>query len=206
VGGAFVVDNAEITALNTCQVESWAAFARNRDLTVSTTPACTINVIKPVEFSAQFQRARSGPAWLTSVTLQAKTILVPTEPAKLGVSGGTTVDLINDHVTHSFVNLPATFEVNKEVRINANAGWLHDHVANFHWLTWGASFEWDFAKSVTLVTEVFGQVGRRPFDQPAVTDPRLQTGLRFKPTEHVDIDFIYGHNVTGCRRIGLPSV
>jgi hypothetical protein len=162
VGGAFVVDNAEITALNTCQVESWAAFARNRDLTGSTTPACTINVIKPVEFSAQFQRARSGPAWLTSVTLQAKTILVPTEPAKLGVSGGTTVDLINDRVTHSFVNLPATFEVNKEVRINANAGWLHDHVANFHWLTWGASFEWDFAKSVTLVTEVFGQVGRHP--------------------------------------------
>jgi hypothetical protein len=197
VGGAFVVDNAEITTLNTCQVESWAAFARNRDLTVSTTPACTIDVIKPVEFSAQFQRARGGPAWLTSVTLQAKTILVPTGPMKLGVSGGTTFDLINDRVTQSFVNVPATFEVNEQVRINANIGRLHDHVANFHWLTWGASLEWDFARSVTLVTEVFGQVGRSPFDQRALTDPRLQTGLRFKPTEQVDIDFIYGHNVTG---------
>ena len=197
VGGAFVVDNAEITTLNTCQVESWAAFARNRDLTVSTTPACTINVVRPVEFSAQFQRARGGPAWLTSVTLQAKTILLPTEPMKLGISGGRTFDLINDQVMQSFVNVPATFDVNEQVRINANVGHLRDHVANFHWLTWGASLEWDFARSVTLVTELFGLVGRRPFDQPAVTDPRLQTGLRFKPSEQVDIDLIYGHNVTG---------
>ena len=197
VGGAFIVDNAEITTLNTCQVESWAAFARNRDMTVSTTPACTIDVIKPVEFSAQFQRARGGPAWLTSVTLQAKTILLPSGPMKLGVSGGTTVDLINDKVMQSFVNVPATYEVNKQVRINVNVGHLRDHVANFQWLTWGGSLEWDFARSVTLITEIFGQVGQRPFDQPAVTDPRVQTGLRFQPNEQVDIDVIYGHNVTG---------
>jgi len=197
VGGAFVVDNAEITTLNTCQVESWAAFARNRDLTVSSTPACTIDIVKPVEFSAQFQRARGRPAWLTSVTLQAKTILVPAEPMKLGVSVGRTFDLINDQVTQSFVNVPATFELNGQVRINVNVGYLRDHVANFNWLSWGGSLEWDFARSVTLVTEVFGLVGRRPFDQPAVTDPRVQSGLRFKPTEQIDVDVIYGHNVTG---------
>jgi hypothetical protein len=64
-------------------------------------------------------------------------------------------------------------------------------------MTWGASFEWDIVKGVSLLAEVFGQVGGKPIDQPGILDPRMQVGLRFTPIDPIDIDVIYGYKVTG---------
>jgi len=198
-GGAFVVDDAQITAPNTCQVESWISFARNRDFAGVATPACTVDLGRPIELSAQLQRSRTIGIWSSLVTLQAKTIFQPVETGKVGfgLAAGATFDPIHQHHTNSYAYVPATFAILEDFRINANVGWLHDQIADLHWLTGGASIEWNFVKPLTLLVEIFGQAGHRPIHLPSLADPRVQAGLRFTPIDAVDIDLIYGHNITG---------
>lgn len=200
-GGAFAVDDASTTAPNTCQVESWTSFARNHDFAGVVTPACTVDFIRPVELSAQLQRTRAGGVWGSLVAPQAKTIFQPvvTGTVGYGLSVGTTFDLINDRNTGSYAYVPATWAPLEQFRINVNAGWRYDRIADLHWLTWGTSFEWNFIKPFTLIAEVFGEAGHRPIHQPSLADPRAQAGLRFTPVDAVDIDLIYGHNITGVR-------
>ena len=57
---------------------------------------------------------------------------------------------------------------------------------------------------MTLIGEVYGQAGRLPAvdagDPPAphtIVEPRTQIGLRFTPQDNVDIDLIWGRNITG---------
>jgi hypothetical protein len=198
-GGAFQVDDSEIGKPGECKVESWASFADNRDFVGVSNPACVVQFIHPVELGAQVSRFRAGDEWGTSLTLKAKANIVPAGVGKLGVGivGGTMFDLITRENTGSFINVPFTHTLTEQFRINVNTGWLYDRVANLHWWTWGAGIEWDVAKQLTFIAEVFGQAGHRIADQPSVSDPRFQAGLRFKLLDHVDIDVIYGRNITG---------
>jgi hypothetical protein len=47
----------------------------------------------------------------------------------------------------------------------------------------------------TVTAEVFGQIGSA--DVPSVTQPRVQTGLRWRPVDEFNIDLIYGRNIAG---------
>ena len=49
----------------------------------------------------------------------------------------------------------------------------------------------------TITAEVFGQAGTRQEDVPALTQPRFQAGLRWRPIDRWNIDVIYGRNLTG---------
>ena len=200
-GGAFVVDDAEIAALNTCQVESWVSFARNHDFVGVSNPACTVNVIRPVELGVLLLRSRAAGVWGSLLSPQAKTVFAPVETGKIGfgLAAGMMFDLANDQDTSSYAYVPATWKIDERFSINANVGWRHDRVADLHWLTWGSSFEWTFVKPVTLIAEVFGEAGHRPIFQRSLADPRAQAGLRFTPVDNVDVDIIYGRNVTGVR-------
>jgi hypothetical protein len=203
-GGAFVVDDASIADLNTCQVESWLSLASNRDVTAVATPACTVNLGLPVEIDSQFQRSRSGGAhgsWQSTVLLQGKISPVPIETGKAGLalSGGVHLDLTTGGVLAVTANVPVTFALTETVRVNGNAGWLYDNAHGLHSALWGASVEWDLSRQSMVLAEVFGQTGRRPEEPPSVTGPRMQAGLRFTPIDTVDIDVIYGRNITGER-------
>jgi hypothetical protein len=198
-GGDFVVDDASITPTNTCQVESWAGFASNRDFVGVVAPACTVMMFIPVELTAQTQRAGALGQWGSLVTWQAKVNLLPVETGKVGLAltGATIYDFTANENVGSYVNVPATFAILEQFRINVNVGWLYSRTLDLHWMTWGASFEWDIVKGVSLLGEVFGQVGGRPIDQPGILDPRMQVGLRFTPIDPIDVDVIYGYKVTG---------
>ncbi len=205
-GGAFAVDDAEIGKPGECKVESWASAASNHDFTAVTSPACVVKLGIPVELGGQLQRSRADGAWGTSGTLRAKANLIPVEnhPFGLGVSGGSSWDLVTGANSGGFINLPATIQLQEKFRINVNGGWLYDNVAKIHYLTWGAGFEWNFVKPLTLIGEIYGQAGRLPAvdegEAPApkaIREPRAQIGLRFTPQDKVDIDVIYGHNITG---------
>jgi hypothetical protein len=200
-GGAFVVDDAEIEETNTCHVESWVSFARNNDFVGVSSPACTVDLIRPVEWSLQLQRSRAGGAWTSSIIPQAKTIFQPVETGKVGygLSVGAMLDPINNQHTGSYAYVPATWQIVEQFRINANLGWRHDRSADLHWLTWGAGFEWEVVKPITLIAEVFGELGHRPPHERSLADPRMQAGVRVTPVDKVDIDVIYGHNITGER-------
>jgi hypothetical protein len=200
-GGAFAVEDAEVDKPGACKVESWASFADNRDRAGVVSFGCVVNLGRPVELNPQFDRARDGGVWGTGFTFQAKTNILPVEPGKLGlaVQGGPSFDLLTGESSGGSVTIPATYEFSERFKINVNAGWEYEREPNWHWFTWGAGFEWKFwdGQPLTLIGEVFGQLGHSDPAQPSLTDPRVQIGLRYTPVETVDFDVIYGRNING---------
>jgi hypothetical protein len=207
-GGAFAVDDAEVGKPGECKVESWASFATNSasDFIGVLSPACVVNLGRPVELGAQFQRSRTDGEWGTSLGLKAKTSILPVETGKLGlgIAVNAPFDLITKQSTGFAVNVPATYQFSEKFKVNVNAGWLYERVDRLNWLTWGAGFEWQFADKFTFIGEAFGQLGKLPAvdegDPPppnSIREPRLQLGLRFTPVESLDVDLIYGRNITG---------
>ncbi|MDQ2955011.1 MAG: hypothetical protein M3R18_08785, partial [Pseudomonadota bacterium] len=207
-GGAFAVDDSEIGKPGECKVESWLSVATNSagDLIASTSPACVVSFGHPVEIGGQFQRTKSDGEWGTSAGVKAKTNLFPAGSNKvgLGLSGGVNFDLLTHQTSSYFINVPATLTITEELRLNLNGGWLHERDGKLDWFTWGAGFEWNFIKPLTLIAEIYGQFGRlkavaesEAAPPNSVRRPRVQTGLRVTPSEKVDLDLIYGHNITG---------
>lgn len=207
-GGAFAVDDSEIGKPGECKVESWASFASNRDLIAATSPACVIKLGIPIELGGQLQRSRSDSEWGTSGTVKGKINIIPAEGHAfgLGLSGGTSWNLLNGANTGGFINVPITFQLRDSFKININGGWMYDTPSRIGYVTWGAGFEWNFTKAMplTLIGEVYGQDGHlapvEPDAAPAnnsVREPRTQLGLRYTPKDNIDIDVIWGRNITG---------
>ena len=204
--GAFTVDNSDIGQPGECNIDSWMSAASNHDFAAATAPACVVKLGIPLELGGQLQRSRSDGVWGTSGTLTAKANIIPMDqhPFGLGISGGGSWDLVTGTNTGGYINVPVTFKLRENFRINVNGGWLYDNVAKIHYATWGAGFEWEFFKPLTLIGEVYGQAGRLPAveegEAPApnsIREPRTQLGLRFALHDKADIDVIWGHNITG---------
>ena len=187
-GGAYVVDDAAIGKPGECQVEMWVSHAGNGDFVGVIQPACVVRIGLPIELTAVAQVARSHE-WTTFAGLQAKVVPISLEVSRVAIalSAGALFDTTNGDATISYVNVPVTIKVSDQFRLNLNAGALRNGELHF---TWGTGLEWDVRPSWTLIAEVFGQTGLGE-------DPRLQAGLRHSPTKAVDVDVIYGQNITG---------
>jgi len=200
-GAAYQVDTAEVSEVGSCKVESWISSAANHDVIASVSPACVVNLGRPVEVSAQFTRSRADSEWDTSIQPKMKTNLVPTSIGSWGfaISGTASYDLITKENTALAVTIPATLRVSNVVRFNVNLGWQLDRTTDNNYLTYGAGFDWRTPDNVwTLTGEVFGQAGPA-LDQPGLNAPRLQLGIRYRPIDQFNIDLIYGHNLAGER-------
>jgi hypothetical protein len=199
-GAAYQVDTAEVSEVGSCKVESWVSSADNRDFIASISPACVVNMGRPVEVSAQFQRTRADDEWGTAVSPKLKTNLIPTAIGSWGVAASATAtfDLITKENTALFVTVPATLRVSNVVRINLNAGWQLDRATDRNYFTYGAGFDWRTPDNVwTLTGEMFGQIGRA--EDRGTVEPRFQLGLRYRPVDEFNIDLIYGRNLAGER-------
>jgi hypothetical protein len=205
-GGAFAVDDSEIGKPGSCEVDSWASAASNHNFAAVTDPFCVIKLGIPVEFDGQIQRTRTDGVWTTSVTPSTKINIIPVEshPFGLGISGGGNWDVSTGANNNVFVYVPFTFQLSKNFRLNLNGGWQYDNIADIHYVTWGAGFEWIFQKPFTLIGEVYGQAGRLPAVQDgnpppdkSIIQPRVQLGVRYTPQDKVDIDVIWGRNING---------
>jgi hypothetical protein len=205
-GGAFAVDDVEIGKPGDCEVDSWVSTASNHNLITSANPKCVFKLGIPVEFDGLIQHTRTDGVWGTSGTLFAKTNLIPVEghPFGLGIEGGSSWDLITGGNNGGFVFVPFTFQLRENFRVNLNGGWAYDNVAKINYATWGAGFEWGFIKPFKLIGEVYGQLGSLPAvnngDPPppnSIVEPKIQLGVRYTPQDKVDLDVIYGHNITG---------
>lgn len=205
-GGAFAVDDSEIGKPGECKVESWLSLASNRDIIAATSPACAIKLGIPFEFGGQLQRSRSDSEWGTSGTLKGKINIIPAEGHAfgLGLSGGTSWNLLNGASTGGFINVPVTFALREDFKISVNGGWTYDATTKIGYVTWGGGFEWNFVKPLTLIGEIYGQSGRLQEAESgaapsnnSVREPRTQLGLRYTPKDNIDIDVIWGRNITG---------
>jgi hypothetical protein len=151
-----------------------------------------------VELSVQLQRARADGEWGTSAAPKFKTNILPSAIGQWGVAvaGGAMFDLVTAENTGFYAYVPATLRLSNVVRVNVNAGWLWDRIADRHFLTYGTGLDWRTADNVwTLTAEIFGQLGVA--ETAPETQPRFQVGLRWRPVDRFSMDFILGRNITG---------
>jgi len=189
-GGPYVVDDAAIGNVGDCQVESWRSSATSGDFIGTAQPACVVRLGIPVEITAAFHGVRFEGEWAALKGLQIKfPLLFGLRDLTAAFVIGGLVDITNGEGL-TFVNVPLTIKVRDNFRLNVNSGWLFNTESDTRHLTWGGSFEWDFQKSWTLIAEVFGLTGNN-------SEPRIQAGIRHAPTKAVDLDLVYGHNLTG---------
>lgn len=195
--GAYVVDAADIADVGSCKIESWLQAATNTDFQAVANPSCAVNIFRPVELSMQMVRSRSDGEWSNTFAPKAKWNFLPTGVGRFGLSlyaGGSFDALTGENLT-AFAVVPVTYRLSENTRINLNGGWLWDRMADRHYFTYGAGFDWKFTETLQWTIEAFGQAGQS--DTPSVVRPRFQTGLRYRPSEIFSVDLIYGHNITG---------
>lgn len=194
LGGAYFIDDAEIGAVGSCEIEHWASFAANSDRIYVSNPACVFNLGRPMEIGATFLRTRSAGEWGSTLALTAKTVFIASEGSGwgLGLSASMTHDF-KSAANGVIVNVPVTYDFNKQLRFNANVGWLYDPGQQQHFMTGGVGVAWNFVKPLSLLAEIFTTVGSGEID------PRFQVGLRYNPSKLIDVDVIYGRNLSGER-------
>jgi hypothetical protein len=192
-GGAYAVDDVEVGAAGSCKIETWGSFADNRDWIGVMSPACVVNLLAPVELTAQAARFRTDNDLGAAFSLKGKVNVIPVEVGKvgLGLTGGGFFDPVTGDNNGAFATVPVTFALTSSFRINLNAGWFYQSIDNRHLGYYGAGFEWNFVKPLTLIAEVYG------FTNSDVREPRFQAGIRYHAAEAVDIDLVYGRNITG---------
>ena len=197
-GTAYGVDTAEVGEVGNCKVESWLSWASNQDFLAITNPSCIANLGRPVELSVQLQRSRSDGEWGTAAAPKFKTNIIPSALGRFGVAvaGGASFDLLTHENTGFYGYIPATLRLSEIMRINVNGGWQWDRIANVHYFTYGAGFDLRTRDNVwTFTAEIFGLLGKT--DEPTVTQPRFQVGLRWRPVDRFSMDLILGRNITG---------
>ncbi len=193
----FIVDDFEIDAVGTCNVESWISFASNKDFMAVTSPACVVRLGVPIEVGSKIQRTRAAGEWASNAGFSGKVTLLPlTNGIGIGLSGEVDWDLLSGASTGGNINVPVTFDLGQNLRMNVNGGWLYDTPTKSSYATWGASVEWSMTPQVALVAEIFGQAGPRA-DSPSITEPRFQSGIRVTPISNLDVSLIYGRNLNG---------
>jgi hypothetical protein len=197
-GGAYQVDTADISDVGSCKVESWASFASNQDFFAATNPSCVVDIGRPFELSTQFSRSRADGDWGTAAQPKIKTNLTPTAIGTWGLAayGAASFDLITGENTAVQVVAPATFRFNDVLRLNLNAGWVWDRVADRHHAFYGAGFDLRTPDNIwTWTTELYGVAGVA--DTTGSVQPRFQSGLRYRPIDIFSVDVIYGRNLGG---------
>lgn len=196
-GGAYAVDDADIGKPGSCQNEAWVSTATSHDFVGVTSPACVITVGLPVEFTALYQRSSTGGAWTTAPNGQVKIVPINNDRFAFSLVGAVTWDSATKTVS-KFVNMPLTFKFGKDFRVHTNVGWLYDGRVEVNYATGGVGFEYDFLPKFSLQGEAYIQGGKQLLDVPrTVQEPRTQLGLRYMPVGTVDVDLIYGQNLTG---------
>ncbi|QND71131.1 hypothetical protein [Tardiphaga robiniae] len=195
--GAYAVDAADISDLGSCKVESWYSMATNSDFAAVANPSCVVEITRPVELSVLTNHSRSDGEFSTTLAPKAKINIEPTGIGKFGVSAlaSGTFDAVTGQNTAVFAEIPATYRFNETMRINLNAGWLWDRTVDRHYFTYGVGFDWKFTDVLQYTVELYGQAGRAEF--ATVIQPRVQTGVRYRPNDIFSVDVIYGRNITG---------
>jgi hypothetical protein len=201
LGGPYYVDDAEIGKVGSCEIESWASFAANKDHIYVFSPACVLNLGAPVELGTNLVNLRSEGVGDSTASLTAKIVPLPIGGGgfALALSGAFVYDLTDKNINSVILNVPLTYDFGKHLRFNINVGAQYirgdsrDIGQNPPGLfaTAGAGVAWNVVKEWSVISEVFALMG------PGQSNPRFQSGLRYSPTKDVDWDVIYGRNLTG---------
>lgn len=198
-GGAFSVDDAAVDLPGRCKVETWLSVANNpkSDWNATIAPTCSIPLMgHRFELGPTFQRSRAAGEYDTTLSVKAKTPLPGFDLMagdRFGVAlvAGGSFDARNGDTHTMFFNAPVTLRVTDAFTVNINAGYHEDRIERYSAITWGVGFELSLKPvaldKFTFIAEAFSNHA----DHTAT-----QIGLRFTPMDKLDIDLIYGYNLT----------
>lgn len=197
--GALAVDEADLDPVGHCKLESWLSFGSAGDRIAVAAPGCVFDFGRPVEATLGVMRAHVGGTQETGTNAKLKTLITPTGAGKVSVAvaTGATYDINSDQMADVAASVLTTFRIGESIKLNLNGGWLNNLADQRHVATWGAGIDWSLNDRISLIGETFGLVGHRDAGRPHANDPRAQLAVRFKPTENVDFDVIYGRNILG---------
>ena len=115
----------------------------------------------------------------------------------VAIQAGSGFDLTAGSHESAFVRTPISVEWGDRLQLNFNVGWRYEAEERLHWMLYGAGFEFKLTQPLVLVGEIFSQTGQRNPEEPNASRIRTQLGVRYRHTEHLRIDLLYGHNITG---------
>ena len=203
-GTAYQVDTGVISSPGSCKVDSGFSAAANGDRIAAVTPACVVDLGKPVELSAQLSRSRDGGEWATVAVPKIKTNIVPGGGIgewSVAVAANAAYNATSRELEGFNLVIPATLRITDNARVNLNAGWLRALHPDRDFFSYGAGIDLRTSDNVWTVTgEMFGVLGAsRPDDASGELRPRWQLGLRWRPVDDFNLDLIYGRNLLGER-------
>ena len=188
-GGAHIVDDSEVVAPGTCQVEMWVTRFVPGDGFADISPACTMEMLPRFEIGATFQHywAETLNAPLLGPALKYN--LQP-ESTGLGIglmfNAGVNVRTGDLGLVSALV--PITVPLDDKVRFNFNIGWSYfSNVDYANALFLGAQVEAKLGGEVQLMIETFSRVPGNLGSFGA------QMGLRYRPNDGpIDFDALIG--------------
>ena len=164
--GATAVDDTDIDPVGNCKVDSWASFASNSDRVGLMAPGCVFNIGQPVDITTALARVRQSHEWSSGAAVKIRTFRIESGKVSALFSAAVAYDFTNSEVADFLVNIPVTFQILENFKLNLNGGWLHNRPDDLHWATWGASFDWNVNQRFSLIGELFGLVGDRDPERP----------------------------------------
>lgn len=198
-GTAYNVDTSEVS--DSCKLESWASFAKNRDVFSALSASCGFEFYKWTEVSAQFNRSRADGDWTSGFTPKVKIKLKESDVGVFGLAVSTfgTFDTATGDNTSYTILVPSTVRLSNVTRVSLNLGYTRDNVLRRDFLSYGAGIDVRTLKNDWIATfEVFGLAGGSDESvSRSVVRPRAQVGLRWRPVDAWSADILYGRNLSG---------
>lgn len=189
-GGAYIVDDYEISDPGTCRIETWGAAAENGDWLAVVAPACTFRALPMVEFGLEGHRTHTSGLPGYNLNAKAKAVLGESgRGAGFSLAANIAYDPDANRLDSLYFYAPLTLKPSAAVKLNLNLGWFRDQIAARDLIAWGAGLDWAARETLIVTGELFGHN-----EGPA----GFQFGLR--PTflnDRLEIDIIAGRNITG---------
>jgi len=151
-GRPMTTDDASLTTLHSCQMESWLQHARG-DTQMWLLPAC--NPFGKVEFSVGAvldwpQGARES----TGTIAQFKMQWLDSKVAQIGLAGGALRAQGAWDLYYAYV--PITKSVTANTQVHLNLGWQRDRIANEDEMTYAVALAHDVSSRLNVFGELFG--------------------------------------------------
>jgi len=194
-GGPYVVDDYEIPAAGTCQIESWASFGKKSDRIFVMAPSCTFESLSWLEVGFAVERSRSSGDWATTTAPVTKASIIPIDQFGVGmaVAGSVEYDWTERAISGATAAALFTFKPVERTLLNLNLGYERDQIERRDYAIWGVGATLEPVENLAFIAEVFGRHEGRAGIQAGVR-PTLFDG-------RLDVDFVVGRNLSDTRAI-----
>lgn len=185
-GGHFLVDDADITPVGECALETWfqQLSAGSSEHALVAQGACTQaqgwEITLPVVYNTSDNE-------LAGYGLELKTML---SDSWLGGALALSMGVMRDHQAGDFeggfLNVPFSYELNDMVAVHINLGTEYNKLDSEWSTTWGFATTYTLHENLAVIGETAGVVGDKP---------TFAAGLRTALNQQVELDVSLGRDL-----------